>query len=151
MTDLDGKNLLGVLKEITVLTYFFNYPFRHSQQGRFMWSADSRVSETENRMPMRSQAKVSEFKLEIDANASISATLFALRKSKIASVGLNVLTDETLDVIQFRPTAGQIGTFTSTDVIQYEQDDYICLKYREIDPNFDMSYRMQCKIEFEAI
>lgn len=151
MTDLDGKNILGVLSEITELTYLMLFGFKNDIQGRFAWSAQSRVSEFENRMPMRSRAKVSGLKLIITNNESTNPTLFALRKSKIASVGINVITDETLDAIQLRPAGGQTGTFSSPAVIQYEQDDYICFKYREIDPNFNMNWQMQCKLEFEPI
>ena len=150
MTDLDGKNLLSIDSRLTELTYFMNYGLQTHIQGRFMWSAQSRVSEFENRMPMRSRALVSDFTVLITANASTMPTLFSIRRSKIASVGVNVLTDETLDAVQLTQTAGQTGLFTSPDVLQYEIDDYICFKYREIEPNFSLECRIQCKIDFEA-
>lgn len=149
MTDLDGKNLIAVGGDITELTYFMNWGFEARIQGQFMWSAQSRISEIENRMPMRSPAKVSNFKLQVSQNASTLATLFAVRKSKIASVGLNSIGDETLDAIQLRPAAGQLGNFESSDIVNYEADDYICFKWREFEPNFTMTFRMQCRIDFE--
>jgi len=151
MTDLDGKNLLGVLKEETEITMFQSWRQELRIQGQFFWSTGNKISETHNRMPMRSRALVSQIRLEIISNASSSPTIFAVRKSKIASAGLDSITDETLDAFQFLPSAGQTGIFTTPDTIDYAIDDYICFKYREIDANFNMVWKMSCQIDFFKI
>lgn len=145
MTDLDGVNLISSGSLID-LTYFMNWGFESRIAGQFFWSTKQRVSEFENEMPIRSDAIVKSLRLDILSNASTLDTLFALRKN-----GNNVITDETNDVFQFRPTAGQTGAFTTPNEFSYKKGDKICFKYREIEAAFTMIFRMQCFIEFEQI
>jgi len=151
MTDLDGKNILGVLKEETEITLFQSWGLENRIQGQFLWSTGNRISEIENRMAMRSKATVSEFRVEVITNPSINPTLFTVRRSKISSVGLNVLTDLTLDALTINYGAGETGVKTESNTADFAIDDYICFKYREAEPNFNMIWRMSCKIEFKKI
>lgn len=139
MTDIDGKNLIqGVA--LTELTYFMDWGFEARVDQQFFWSTLNRITDVDNRMPCRSNARVSKLRLEITSNALVTTSEFVLTK--------NGNDEHVFDV-----GIGEIGVFTppTGTIFSYLKDDFIDFRFREAGAFQTVIFKMACTVQFDAI
>jgi len=146
LTDLDGKNILGVVKEDTEITYYFSLGFVDIIAHQHMFVSQNSTIEDDVQIPSRSKCIISELRLEVLSNAFGGNTSFGLRKN--GDGGNN--TDK--DIHTFPLTGGQTGIFeppVGTE-FSYEKDDLISFGFVESEPNVLIRYKISCTIEWLA-